>query len=285
MRKEIKFYFFRGYSDSRNLSNCLPEDVFDECVRRWPQFKKAGHVSFNVEVELGSDLAVSIIEFIRVRAGKEPDWKLFPSVYKEKGRYNISGRRVFEQNEIEKADYCWCIPKKTITKSGYRHDDGILEVERGSIMAQSIGSTISGFTVLCTDSIRLEIQKEGFLNIGFRNVKVSGKKPPKEPLWEIYGQSSLPAVTNKLVNDQGENSDDSARGCWIDDLFFPPILEYNEESLANEVGAFDVASTVEKWHSGVIARRAPFLICSKRFRLWCQDHGFKLDWVPVVSDL
>jgi hypothetical protein len=280
MQERIKFTLFPEPA-MVGKSNELPKKVFDKCVERWPRFKKRGRVGFTIDALSDSSELKEIIEFIEEQAGKIAKWSRFTGVFDDFKSYQLEGIRHFDLDEIEKADYCWCIPKKIITKSGYRHDDGILEVERGSIMAQSIGSTISGFTVLCTESIRQEIEKEGFVNVEFKPVNVSGKKPPKEPLWEISGHTHLPPVTNKLVNDRGEKPDDSARGCWVDDLFFPPLLTYNQNSLAKAVGGFDVGVTTEKWHSGIIARRSPFLICSKRFRLWCQDRGLKLDWVPV----
>jgi hypothetical protein len=281
MREDIKFHFFRGFSGAGSVSNCLPEDVFDACVERWPEFKKKGKATFDVVVEAQSQKAEEIIEFIRERAGKVPNWKRFPAVYDDENRYQLFGERHFEKQELAQADYFWCIPQKEIAKSGYRHDDGRIEVERGSIMAQPVGTTANGFTVLCIDAFRQELEKESFVNIEFKPVLVSGKKPPKEPLWELSGKKQLPPVANRLVNDQGEEPDESARGCWVDDLFFPTILTYTSKTLADVVESFDVAVTAERWHSGIIARRSPFLICSRRFRAWCQNRGLKLNWVPV----
>lgn len=280
MVERVKFTLFPEPA-MMGKSNELPNKVFEQCVERWPEFKKAGKKGFTVDVPKDSAKLKEVIEFVEKQAGKVPKWSRFPAVFDDFGTYQLEGVREFDIADLAQADFFWCIPQKEIAKSGYRHDDGKLEVERGSIMAQPIGTTANGFTVLCVDSIRQELEKEGFANIEFKPVSVSGKKPPKEPLWELSGKEQLPPVANRLVNDQGEEPDASARGCWVDDLFFPPILTYTSKTLADVVESFDVAVTAEKWHSGIIARRSPFLICSKRFRSWCQDRGLKLDWVPV----
>lgn len=281
MTELIQFYFLRGYEGVGSVSNCLPNDVFDECVQRWPRFKKKGNASFDVEIEADSALAREIMEFIRAQTGKTPNWKRFPAVYDENDRYQLFGKRIFSEEEISAAKYLWCIPKKQITKSAYRRDDGIIEIKRDSILSQPIGTTPSGFSVLCTEKLKNEIEAENFLNARFVPVEVTGKKPAVEYLWEIRGERTLPPLQNVLVNDQGKEPDDSARGCWVDDLFFPPILKYSLEILKEIIGEFDIADTNERWHSGILARRSPFLICSNRFRLWCQSHALKFDWAPV----
>ena len=262
-------------------SNELPKDIFKYCTERWPQFKNAGKAGFTVDVERDSDVLEEIIEFIKAKTGKDANWSRFPAVYDDYTKYQLEGVRQFDEEDIEGADYYWCIPQKEIAKSGYRHDDGTLEVERGSIMAQPIGAAIDGFTVICIDSIRQEIENQNFLNVEFKPVTVIGKKPPKEPLWELVGKMSLPPIANKLVNDQGATPDESARGCWVEDLFYPPILTYKSDDLAQTIESFDIAHTAEKWHSGIIVRRSPFLICSKRFKVWCEDRKLKFDWIPV----
>lgn len=276
-----KFYFSRGLDGAGCNGNKIPEEVFDECVSKWPQFKKAGNFHFNVYAEHDSTIIKEIISYIEERTAKRPLWQKFPFNYYDCNHYHIDGERYFEMDESQRADYFWCYGQKELTKTGFRQDNCLLEVERKSITDQAIGRSLGGFNILFKESIKELIFNQDFQNLVLKPVRVKGKLPPKELLWEVWSEKSLPSVLNPLVNELGEEPDESAHGCWVNDLYFPPVLKFNKAEVEAELGEFDVAITKERWYGGVWQRRSPYIIVSRRFREWCVKNKFKMIWVPV----
>ncbi len=128
------------------------------------------------------------------------------------------------------------------------------------------------------------MESEAFVNLGFREVSVSGKKPPIEKIWEAVGAVDLPPVLNPLVNQEGNDPDKSKNGCWIDDLYFPPIPHFSRSAISAALPDFDVALTAERWHAGTLERRSAYVICSQRFRTWILARKYRCTFVPVVIE-
>ena len=283
MLESISFSLFQKRTDLRGgRGNDLPPDVFAECVERWPQFKKPGKASFSVEAPKDSSVLFEILQFLKEN-GLTANWNRFPSVgYDEVNRFQLEGSREFDSEEIEKAEYLWCIPEDAISKDGYRHDDGRIELKRGGILKKQFGSTVSGFNLLCTNSCRRELESEAFTNLDFKEVSTTGQKPPIEELWEVVGKIDLPHVGNPTVNQDGNDPDRSKSGCWIDDLYFPPVPRFRRSVVFESLAVFDFALTSERWHAGPFERRSAYAICSQRFRSWIRTKKYRCRFIPVI---
>lgn len=285
MIESVTFSLFQRRTDVRGgRGHDLPPDVFAECVRRWPEFKKPGKASFSVEAPKNSPILHEILLLLEEH-GFTANWKRFPSVeYGEANRFQLEGRREFSSEEIAKADYLWCIPDDEISKDGYRHDNGTIEVKRGGILKKDFGSTATGFNLLCTDTCRRAMESEAFTNLNFREVSVTGKKPPVEDIWEVVGAVDLPPVGNPLVDQDGNDPDRSKSGCWIDDLYFPPVPLFLRSAVVTALPDFDIALTSERWHAGPFERRSAYAICSQRFRSWVLARKYHCRFVPVTLE-
>jgi hypothetical protein len=283
MKKTIKFSIFRELQSRLNYyANQLNHDEFNFLKQNYPEFCLFNRFEYTGDPD--SELTKSIINDLS-KMGRPANWNRFDGKsYAERiasMEFRVQGERHFDKHEINNAEYLWCMPAKEIAKTGYRHDDEIREVERGSITALAIGSSVCGIDLICKDFTKFLMLAESFKNIALKTVRVSGKNPPKELLWEVWSEKSLPSVLNPLVNEHGEEPDESAHGCWVNDLYFPPVLKFNKAQVEAELGEFDVAITKERWHGGVWQRRSPYVIVSRRFREWCLMNKFKMTWVPV----
>lgn len=283
MRLSVKFSIYRqGVSKLFPYANELNENEFDILRKKYPNACLSNRFEYQGDPE--SDLTKSIIGDLS-NLGREANWTRFDGLtYQEKKAsltFQIHGERLFDKDEINNAEYLWCLPGKEIAKTGYRHDDGIIEVDKKSITTRAVGSTVSGFHMVCKETVKQLMIAESFTNLLFKPVRVAGKTPPKELLWEVWSEKTLPPVLNPLANERGEKPDVGKGGCWVNDLYFPPVLKYNKLEVENELGEFDIAITNERWHWGVWQRRSPYIIVSRRFREWCIINKFKMTWVPV----
>ncbi|MBK1791599.1 hypothetical protein [Persicirhabdus sediminis] len=280
MKEIAKFNIWGGHSSF--FRPTLKEEAFEECVKRWPKFPQGGGPNLKIEVEYDSPIFHEIVQFIRESSGQEPYLKRFPSLPREeKDQYQIRGERKFTKSELDEATHLLAFPVNYISKYTARLPNGQIQLARRDIKSKPLGKSMTIGTCLCTDTVKNEMEAEGFKNLSFTEVDVKGKLPPKEPLWEIGGEQALPKVLNPLVNEEGKTPDHSVNGCWVDDIFFPPLLEFNESEVVARLGEFDVASTSERWCSGTFEKRSPFLICSQRFRQWCTSRKYKMNYFPV----
>jgi hypothetical protein len=283
MKLIIKFSIFReGISKLFPYANELKDDEYHIIKQKYPEACLSNRFEYKGDPD--SELTKFIINDLS-KMGRPANWNRFDgksyTERKASREFSIQGERHFNSLEIENADYFWCYAQKELTKGGFRQDSGILEVERKSITAQVIGRSLGGFNILFKESIKELIFNQDFQNLVLKPVRVKGKLPPKELLWEVWSEKSLPSVLNPLVNELGEEPDESAHGCWVNDLYFPPVLKFNKAQVEAELGEFDVAITKERWHGGVWQRRSPYVIVSRRFREWCLMNKFKMTWVPV----
>lgn len=284
MTEFVSFSLFEKGIDFRGgIPYDLPSNLFAECVNRWPQFKEPGKESFSVRAPKDSPFLHEILNFLEEH-GFTANWNRVQHVEDETNRFQLYGHREFSFEEIATAEYLWCIPEDFISINGYRHDDGTIEVKRRGILKKAFGRTASGLNILCTDTVRKAMEVEAFTNIEFREVLVTGKKPPVEKIWEVGGMVSLPPVCNPMVNEDVNEPDRSRKGCFIDDLYFPPVLHFRRSLVVDCLPQFDLALTHERWFGGVFERRSPFVVVSQRFRNWVTAYKCKCSFVPVIMD-
>ncbi len=305
MKLWIKFGLRRDEGDSSLSSSLVHAPAFDGFVSRWPKTLTVGRKSVNIREPIDSSRLQEMFAFLKEKAGKVPNWKRFPEFYNDPGRFQLRGEREFEKADLDAADYFVCVPLDFVVKGGCRLEGGRLSVKRSEIMRRIFGrALVSDFQLFCTEGFRERMEAEGFANLCFDPVEVSGNKPLEEPLWRILGQRPLLPVLNELVNDKGnpvtpgKSSDDSmhnggeetqgqdGQGCWVNDLFFPPLLRYRRQELESVMGPFDLAHTNETWFSGPANSRPPMVVCSRKFRDWCsrQKQGrqkLAVEWWPV----
>jgi hypothetical protein len=284
---------FTIYPNSGNLRQAgrevLPE-LFAEMVEKWPENLTPAKTGLTFAGDPDSAFILEVFKFLDKRAGKIPRFTQYPYIYDDPTQIPLQGTRVFEPSEIDAAPLLWCFPEKELSDSGLWEFDEIggrkLKVPRSSIKRQPIGESYGSFDFLCTDTSRREIEAAGFRNLHFEEVIVTGKKPPVEPIWMLLGERAMPPVLNRLVNGEGKPPDSPVarpikQGCWVDDLYFPPILRYRRREVEAAFGDFDISHTAERWRSGEYQYRSHNLICSQRFRRWCEERKWKLTWVPV----
>ena len=291
MKQYVSFSLFPESGKPGRGGTEVSSPILSEMLERWPQFISPAKTSFMFNCDPNSETAKEVFEFLKFRADKQARFTRFPSIYDDPTQYQLQGAREFEIDEIDAAELLWCTAAKELSGSGFWEYDKSGDVrrrtiERGTIKKQPIGSSINGFDLLITDSSRREIEEQGFRNLRFEEVVVNGKKPPHEPIWMLMGSTPMPPVLNKLVNGEGNPPDSPTKGkftqgCWVDDLYFPPVYHYRRREVEATLGEFDVASTTERWHSGEYRRRTHHLICSQRFRRWCEARKWKMNWVPV----
>lgn len=287
MKEYIHFVLFDG--DESNVSgaaSCVPGSVFQEMLLRWPECKRPGKIGFYADFEKDSPTLHSILKFLDLQ-GKHANWQKYPSVPQNDGkRFQLRGRREFDELDVDSASYLVCYPKATIAALGSHLPDGTLTVPRREIRKQLIGAIMSGGASMpvCTESLRREIDVEDFQFITYRPVKIEGKFLQCDSLWELWSELALPPILNRLVDDIGIDYDvEKNGGCAVDDLYTPWLFRYSRDAVESR-GHFDLAITKEYFHFGPPHIRDPYLVVSQRFRKWCDGKKLKIDWWPVVLE-
>lgn len=282
-------------------SSVIPKALFKDFVERWPEALNLGKSALCVREPADSPRLKDMFAFLEEKAGKVPNWKRFPAVYSDPGQFQLLGEREFDRKDLERAEYFVCRATKSLLSiGGATLDDGTIEAQRGDILRQPIGMNGRNLAVvLCTQSTRQRLEAAEFANLAFKPVKVVGRKPPEEDLWQLDGERAMPPVLNELVSPSGGPPGDDMPGywdgkvfvgdraklqdvgCFTADLFCPPVLRFPRADVERDTGGFDVAPTSERWYDGPKNARHPHLICSRRFREFCMEQRWKLEWWPV----
>lgn len=279
MKELLRFTLYPGQCVS-GASYSIPEALFSECIAKWPQFHKMPRNAFDVEVERDSQLMHEIFDYLKNHAGKAPNWNHWNAVMDVEELFSVSGRRIFDMNDIKEAEYFDCWPAKNIVVHAARRDDGNLYVKRSEIRKQPIGRGLGQLRTMCSGEMRSKFESEKFSQIQFNEVYSDKDGSALEGLFEISSKLSMPAVKNAVIDQFGNPVDSDSKGCYIKDLYHPWYLQFDRAHV-QAMGEFDVAITSERWGGGVFPRRTPRLICSKRFKHWCDGQKLKIQWFPV----
>ncbi len=173
-----------------------------------------------------------------------------------------------------------------------KDDEGNLSIKRSKVNQQLIGRAFPWEAPVCKDSLKVEMEAEGFVGLSFLPVALPGTKAAGEPVWAISADREMPALLNRMVNDDGTDHEPSEnRGCHVDDFYFPSLLRFPIAHV-RAMEPLDIAISKErprnKLGSGfkpeIVRKFDPFLIASRRFRQWCEKRKLKIEWWPVVLE-
>lgn len=284
MKEIVKLVFYNQDENvASDLGSQLSGAVFEECVKRWPEFRRRSH-SLSIELERDAPKLGEFLSFLRLH-GKEMRQSRYPSNYYDSTSFQPDGSRVFERVDIDSAPLLIFVEGPMIADAAKHQDDGTLIVPRRKVKRQNIGRVLTSLTSLvCTNTIRGKLEREKFAGLTFCPVIVQGNLPPKEPLWQVWSAVTMPPVLNALTDDTGKPFDlSTSRGCVVNDLFFPWLLRFPRRDVS-AMPTFDVAITKERWGWNVRQGRAPYVVVSQRFKKWCDKEELKLKWAPAVVD-
>lgn len=269
--------------------------LFAELQRRWPQFFPEHPNLMRVEGAMDDPVVNQVISFLREN-GREPYWKNYPSCpFEHPHLYPVVGKRVFEPEDHAKAEYFVFMPQGEIAKRGIKEDNGHLRVKRADVRSQLIGDVPSWNTRVCRDSLRKAMEAEKFAGLTFKPAEVIGKKAQDEALWVVTSDRKMPPLLNRTVHEDGTDYvPGTIMGCYVDDFYFPPLFRFSCEQV-RKMEPLDVVVTTEhrypkqgQYFTGdpmkLTLKYDPYIIVSRRFRLWCEKRKLKIEWWPVVLE-
>jgi len=194
--------------------------------------------------------------------------------------YQVKGRRIFEGEDFARAEYFQLVTQESLAPDYEVTDGGYLRVPQESITGEIIGSAFCLRLPVCRDSLKRQLEAEGFGGLTFQYVEISGCRKPAEPLWKLESNRSMPPVLNRLVDAYGAPFDASRHRCCIPDDDYDPWLLRFPEAGVRAMGSFDAALTSDRF--GIPLDH--ILIVSRRFRDWCNRRKLKLTWYPVALE-
>jgi hypothetical protein len=282
----MKEYFSCGFSrdgDPR-YGGALPGDIFDDLTIIFPE----GIIRpdcFLIELETGSEDLRRLLSFLQHYATLRPSLTGVEIGGHLKNRtFSVQGRRVFTSADIDESPFCMLRAPKNMGESSYQ-EDGTPTCERRDLKSQPIGRG-SQNEIFCSDAMMRQIQRENFEGAEFRKVVVTGRGLPKrnEPIWQPWSGYELPSMLNERLDLDAcplTFEDDSSRGCYLKDIFYPPLIKYPKGVLA-EIEGFDLLRSRERFGaSSDKTRRVPFLFVSTKLRKWFESAKIGVEFSPV----
>jgi hypothetical protein len=229
---------------------------------------------------MGSDLFHELIEFL-AKCGKTAQYERLPTRW-EYQSFKVGGTREFTKEEMDKAKFLLVFSTKQTARETARGPGGEMIVKRSDITKWRLGTSRQEFTMLCLDSLKREMEAEGFVGLEFKPVTVVGKSPPVEPVWEIWTQLKMPPMKNRLVNPDGtEHMPGTPGPHGLDDPFIPHLYRFDAKGI-EALGNADAVFTQEIF--GWNKRPEPQLFFSQRLRRWCDAKKLHADFTPIALE-
>lgn len=262
----------------------MPISLLDEMRAKWPQFFPSHLVGFHLEAELGDPVIDEVIGFLRT-TGREANWNWCPKVpLGHPTLYQVQGERVWEQADIDKADYVQMHVTREIFNGKMLPPNGMPEVEFVTRKGQLVGNMQNRLNSLCFVEFRAELEKQEFKGLTFRPVSIKCRKPEKLVLWQIWSAVTLPPVLDSLVGADGEPFDPAtSKACAVNDVYRPMLHRFSTAKV-RALEPFDIAVTKERWGGGFPHYREPAIIVSRRFREWFMKQKVPVEWWPVALE-
>lgn len=293
MKKLVNFLLLPADDYFKPCGNYLPIKQMKELRRRWPQFFEEGKRGFHFLAELGDPLINEVVSYLRT-TGREPNWNWCPSVttaakmaglpYDHPTLYQVHGNRVWDTDDIDRAEYFELHVTREVCDSKLLPPDGIPEVSFGSYRGRPVGISVTMSNPICSEDFRKELEKQKFKGLTFRRAKIKSRKPEKLVLWQIWSSVTLPPVLSPIFGVEGEPFDPSASiACYVNDIFFPWQHRYSAIKI-KKLEPFDVAISTERWGYGYTHQREPAIIVSRRFRDWFMTQKVPVEWWPVAFE-
>ena len=298
MQEVIFFDVSWALRATQECGRYFPEELLNQCRSRWPELFPSvmewcrDGACIGVGAPKTARVVEEAIAFLR-QHGREPYLQKYPSCpYEHPTLYPVGGKRRFEPKDVDEAEYLILVPQKVITTDATKDNEGNLSIKRSKVNRQLIGKAFPSMAPVCKDFLKTEMESEGFNGLAFRSVNLPGTKALVEPVWAMSADREMPALLNRIVNDDGTDYEPNEnRGCHVDDFYFPSLLRFPAVHV-RAMEPFDAAITKErehhKWHSHftpeIVKRFEPFLIVSRRFRKWCDQRKLKIEWWPVVLE-
>lgn len=250
----------------------LPEDVYQILTTRWPQF--AERHSFKVSLPSDSSELCEILSFLEAN-GFSSNWLRYPTVKRnDTGRFQLSGLRIFDNEELDVAPYLHVVPEDEIAVAGGHQDDGRIFVKSRSIIKRvPFGRVFGSSTSVCSDTFRHQLEAEAFSHLVFRDLQNAGSV-----IWQLWSDLHLPQMLNLFFDDNDPNY-----GLMINDLFYPPIPRFRTSEF-KAVPEFDFAITEDRIGGGAERSRDPLLIISQRVRKFLDGLGIKNQYIPIKTE-
>ena len=230
---------------------------------------------------MGSPLFHEILQFLAAQ-GKIPQYARIPSP-RGYGVFPVKGRREWTKAEMDSAQFLHVFSSKETLYYGVRNAAGIIEAERKHVRKQRLGSSGGMYAAMfCVDSMRKELEAEGFAGMVFKPVVINGKLPPLEPIWELAAERAMPPLKNRLVHADGTEHRLGKSGQYVlDDSFSLHLYSYNAADV-EAVGDVDVVRTVEIF--GIERVFEPHLFFSQRLRRWCDKKNQLFEYAPIALE-
>lgn len=281
--KEYLSCSFSRDGDPRN-GGALPGDIFDDLATIFPE-RLIRPDYFMFDLEVGSEDQRRLFSFLQQYANLRPrQTSVQIGGYIKNQTFSVRGRRVFSSADINESPFCMLLVPKSMGESSYQ-EDGAPTFERRYLKLQSIGRG-SQNEIFCSDAMMRQIQRENFVGVEFRKVVVTGRGLPKrnEPIWQPWSGYELPSMLNERLDLDGcllDINDDKSRGCYLNDIFYPPLIKYPKEELP-EIGGFDLVMSRERFGSRSDRKhRVPFLFVSTKLRKWFESSKIRVEFSPV----
>lgn len=261
-----------------------PVSVITEIKSRWPQFFQQDLKGFHLQAQHGDHVITEVIEFLRT-TGREPNWNWRPGVPNDHpSLYQIEGERVWEQKDIDNAEFFELHVTKEICDIKLLPPDGIPEIAFSSYRGSPVGIALTMSNPVCSDAFRKELEAQQFRGLVFRQAKIKSRKPEKLVLWQIWSSITLPPVLTPTVGVDGEPFDPAkSLACYVNDIYFPWQHHYSASAF-KKIGPFDIAVSTERWGYGYTHHREPAIIVSRRFREWFMTQKVPVEWWPVALE-
>ncbi len=282
MKEFVTVIFFEDtgsflYRRGRNLDASL----FAEMQRRWPQFQQSGRHGLNLKLEVGTQLQQEVFDFL-AHHGKKPRWTHYPSIRETESIFQLSGERIFDENDYQSARYIEMCPKKRIAGEGCFEDDCRLWVRAGSVYFKvKLGTYPCGLFLPAVDEAMMQkLEEQKFSNLLFRPIEIRGESPRGKKLWQLWSDVVLPPVIDELIDTGGLAFDPAkSTSCVVQDLYLPMLCRYHRSDI-DALGSFDFALTREHWGAGY---RAPKLFVAKHVYQWFHSQGVLEAFIPMIE--
>lgn len=212
--------------------------------------------------------------------------------------YELSRTRVWEQSDLDVAEYLWLqVKKPTIGLFVEREGSQVLCTQADGLPKGRVGLAGWEPAVFCPDAIRQRLEAATFRHLRFGVLKIKRRStgpdlfedvPGHTPWWQLQSDRELPAMCEVIERSIVRGSmpplptTRDHRGNVV--LSEPPFGDLQPrylESEWRERTPFDVAASYERTGIGEFGR---MLVVSKRFYDFCEREGLKADWVPVRID-
>jgi hypothetical protein len=283
MKHRLKFELFQVDTYNRESGKNLPPQLFSEISTRWPQFRPTGIYSFVLEADEDDPVVPLVISYLR-ESGREPYFKRVPSLVHVEAlwptHFQVEGVRVFESGDYAKATLFWMTFEDWVSSRAGIAETGVLSIPAEKITGKAIGALGNRGFDGCLDRMKQEMEKENFVGLKFLPTEIVGARKPKEPIWQIASDRTMPPLLNRLVELPDREFSTSPLPRMVpDDDYYPWLLRFSK-SAVERLGEFDIAHLPH----GLSVSIAPEPFVSRRFREWCLARKLKINFHPVALE-